>query len=77
MIMTEKTKDFLHAITITIAAIICIAMAIPGTIYVAIINTAMPFLTFIWGLITVLGAALFSWGAYTCWKEYRLHHKNK
>lgn len=73
--MTEKTKDLLHAIIITIAAIICIAMAIPGTIYVAIINTAMPLLTFIWGLITVLGAALFSWASYICWKEYRLHHK--
>lgn len=75
--MTEKTKDFLHATAVTVAAIICIAMAIPGTIYVATINAAMPFLTFIWGLITVLGAALFSWGAYTCWKEYRYHHKNK
>lgn len=77
MSMTEKTKDFLHAVVITIAAVLCVAMLIPGTIYIATINAAAPIFTVIWGLITLLGSAVFCWGAYVCWDEYKLHHKKK
>jgi hypothetical protein len=49
--MTQKTKDLLHAIAVTIAAVICITGLIPGTIYLAIMNKAFVMGTVIWALI--------------------------
>lgn len=80
MIMTQKIKDLLHAIVITIFAIICAVCLIGGGIYLFATTsgtTISIFTSIIWMLIWAGGATLFSWGAYTCWKEYRLHHKNK
>ena len=76
MIMTEKTKDFLHAIVITIAFIICLGMAIPGTIYMAIINKYI-LGTVMWALITIGGSCIFGYGTYVCWDEYKKRYKNK
>ena len=75
--MTQKTKELLHAIVITITAIICLLMLIPGTIYLIGMNTAAPILTVCWGLISLLGSVLFGWGAYTCWKEFKYWHIDK
>lgn len=38
--MTQKTKDLLHAIVVTITAVLCMIGLIPGTIYLAIMNKA-------------------------------------
>lgn len=75
--MTEKTKDLIRSIVVTLAAIVCVIMLIPGTIYIGIMNSAAPMLTVVWGLICLFGSIVFGWGAYTCWKEYKIHYKNK
>lgn len=74
--MTQKIKDLLHAISITIAFIICFLGLVPGTIYIATMNS-VSILTIIWGLIWALGTAIFGYGAYICWKEYKIHHKTE
>lgn len=75
--MTQKTKDLLHAIAVTIAAVICVAGLIPGTIYLAIMNKAFVMGTVIWALIWGLGSFIFGWGALDCWREFKYWHLDK
>lgn len=76
MIMSEKTKDLIHAIAITIAFVICVAMATAGTVYLALMNKFV-LGTVIWALITISGSLVFGYGTVICWKEWKLHYKNK
>lgn len=78
--MTQKIKDLLHAIMITIFAIICLTCCIGGTVYLIATSSgtiASVLASAFWSLIWLLGSALFTWGAVTGWKEWIHWYKNK
>ena len=80
MIMTQKIKDLLHAIVITIFAILCGACLIGGGIYLFATTSGAAisiFASIMWMVTWAIGAVLFGWGAYTCWKEWVYWHKKK
>ena len=80
MIMTQKTKDLLHAIIITIFEIICIVCFGGGLAYLIATSSgtlASISATVAWGVIFLLGATVFGWGTYVCWDEWFYHYKKK
>lgn len=78
--MTQKVKDLLHSIVITISAIIAVIATVVGAVYLAITSSgtaASIFASVVWCLIFAGASALFIWGAYTCWKEWKYWYIDK
>lgn len=76
--MTQKVKGLLHAIVVTIFAVICAVCLIGGGVYLFATTSGTSisiFASIIWMLIWAGAAVLFGWGAYICWKEWVYWHK--
>ena len=80
MIMSQKTKDLLHAIFITLFEVICVFCFIVGTIYLICTcsGTVISILaSILWSVMWALGSCLFGWGTYICWKDWKYWYKDK
>lgn len=78
--MTQKFKDLLHAIVITLFALLCLTCFVGGTIYLIATcsgSVASIFGSILWSLMWAGGSALFGWASVSIWKEWFYWYKNK